>query len=83
MDCLPFHEGGTVFQDLLVLPALLHKAVPVLLDGGEVLLDLPGAGLGEVKEQLLPFLADLSETHLALLHALHRPLVDKSSDVPL
>ena len=82
MDGLPLHEGGAVLQDLLVLPTLLHKAVPVLLDGGEVLLDLAGAGLWEVEEQLLPFLTDLRETHLSLLHTLHRSL-DKNRDIPL
>lgn len=76
MCLLPLHERCTVFQDLLVLSALLHKAVPVLLDGGQVLLDLPSAGFGKMKQELLSLLTDLSETYLTLLHTIHGTLTN-------
>lgn len=66
----PFEQTGAVLQVLLVLLALLHVAVPVLLDGGEVLLDLSRAGFGEMKEELLALCAHLSKTPVSVHHSL-------------
>lgn len=61
----------------MVESTLLYEAVPVLLDGGEVLLHLASAGLREMEKELLPFLTHLSQTHLPFLHTLQSPLNDR------